>query len=68
MQPKPQPAPPSATIVSIPLWGTLWPCSVRRDGTVDLVMLKGSWFDAREMLRDTLCDALESEYRAMEPA
>lgn len=62
------PSPPSASVVTIHLWGIEWPVSVRKDGTVSLVRLHGRWLDARETLRDSICDALESEFRAMEAA
>lgn len=60
------PDPHAGTVVAVPLWGIDWTCSFRRDGTVDAVKLHGRWLDARDTLRDSICDALESQHRAME--
>ncbi len=57
--------PPASTVVAVPLWGIEWIVSMRRDGTVSEVKINGRWLDARETLRDSICNALELAYAEM---
>lgn len=57
--------PPASTVAAVPLWGIEWIVSMRRDGTVSEVKLHGRWLDARETLRDSICNAIELAYEGM---
>jgi len=57
--------PDASTVVAVPLWGIEWIVSMRRDGTVSGVKLHGRWLDARETLRDSICDSIQLAYAEM---
>lgn len=57
--------PDPSTVAAVPLWGIDWVVSMRRDGTVSEVKVNGRWLDARETLRDSICNALELAYAEM---
>lgn len=65
MEAAPALRPDPATVVAVPLWGIEWIVSMRRDGTVSEVKINGRWLDARETLRDSICNALELAYAEM---
>lgn len=58
-------SPDPSTVAAVPLWGIDWVVSMRRDGTVSEVKVNGRWLDARETLRDSICNALELAYAEM---
>lgn len=64
-RPAPHRRPDPATVAAVPLWGIDWVVSMRRDGTVSEVKLYGRWLDAREALRDSICNAIELAYAEM---
>jgi len=57
--------PAASTVSAVPLWGIDWICSFGDDGRLALVKIKGRWFNARQALRDLLCDLLERAYEEM---
>ena len=60
-----QPDPDPATVAAVPLWGIDWTCSFDGDGRIREVLIGRKWLDARDALRDSLCDALELAYAEM---
>ncbi len=65
MRPAATARPDPASLAAVPLWGIEWIVSMRRDGTVSEVKLHGRWLDARETLRDSICNAIELAYAEM---